>query len=112
MQKSIFEEKPYACNLCQARYKSDDSLKQHKRKEHGTDLLFKDFYDYFLEYYFPRIEKWAFVFRDVNYLTTNTHLEAFHRTFKETYLKKRSNVRVDFNLEMLFQFIENKKRKV
>ena len=77
----------------------------------GKDPEFNTFYEYLVTFYFPRIEKWAFVFRDVNCLTTNTHLEAFHKTFKKSYLKDRSNVRVDFNLEMLLRFIENKKRE-
>ena len=79
-------------------------------KNISSDLHFQTFYNYLLEWYFPRIEKWAFFFRGVNSLTTNTHLEAFHKSFKEIYLKRRSNFRVDFNIEMLTRFIEDKKR--
>lgn len=103
--KSRLYDLRYETNLV----KYNEKLAKFHEDINGDPHL-ETFYNYLVINYFPRIEKWAFVFRDVNSLTTNTHLEAFHKTFKEIYLKRRSNIRVDFNIEMLTRFIEDKQR--
>ncbi|XP_053402695.1 uncharacterized protein LOC128558002 [Mercenaria mercenaria] len=68
---------------------------------------FPAFYNYFQNQYLPRKEKWSLHLRKFglrNKITTNNHLESFHRTLKHIYFDGKHNHRLDELIEMLLKY--------
>ena len=66
------------------------------------------FLQYFVSYWLPKKEKWAYCYRLNSGINTNMYVEAFHRVFKYEYLKGKVNKRVDRCIHMLLQYDRNK----
>lgn len=90
--------------------KHDEKVKLfHEHCQKDPEL--KDFYDYLVVYYFNRMHEWAYVYKNQNCLNTNMHLESFHSTFKVCYLDRRAHLRVDFTINRLLQYLEDREHK-
>lgn len=89
---------------------NNTSDQQNDGSNSEFDLDLKDFLNFLQKNYFNRKEEWALFYRNTTSLTTNMHLEAFHKTFKHSYLKNTTNLRVDFTIKMLFQYLNAKER--
>ena len=70
--------------------------------------LSMEFYNYFQSEWLGRTESWAYCYRRGMGINTNMTVEAFHRVFKYSYLKGKTNRRVDNCLIGLMQFIRDK----
>ena len=99
-------------DLYKLRYEPDESFflsnLEKFRKEYAKNVLYSSFCAYLEENYFGRAQIWAFAYKGNTCITTNMHLESFHKTFKHSYLKKRANLRVDHTLEMLLKYLDDK----
>jgi hypothetical protein len=63
--------------------------------------IFELFGDYFSKYYIPKAALWARFGRLDSDVSCNMHLESFHRTLKERYLRRLGNRRIDFLMHRL-----------
>lgn len=68
----------------------------------------ESFHQYFQQFWPGRKQEWAFVFRKNCGINTNMYVEAFHRVFKYSYLKGKSNKRLDHCLMSLVKFARDK----
>lgn len=67
------------------------------------------FHDYLKSYYLSKENEWALCFRKYTHITTNMHLEAFHRSLKVDYMHGKKCNRLDETIAILFAFVRDKK---
>lgn len=67
------------------------------------------FQQYFMSYYEPRKQYWAYAFRKNAGISVNMILESFHETLKYSFLKKKKVKRLDTALEGILEYLNLQK---
>lgn len=82
----------------------------------GVGTVDSAFADYFERNYLGRVEEWAMCMRRFPHscTDTNNHTESFHRKLKNTFLERKTHIRIDRLVESLLekervQFLELKR---
>lgn len=65
------------------------------------------FGNYFESQYLGRVNQWAYCYRKQLNINTTMHIERFHRTFKEKYLKSKANTRMDSLITSILSFSDD-----
>ena len=76
--------------------------------ERLNNSIVNDFANYFDRYWVPCKEKWGYYYRVGLGINTNMFCKAFHRVFRNTYLKGKANKRVDKTFERIKKLTKGK----
>lgn len=66
------------------------------------------FSNYFISYYAPSVQSWAYCHRLNSGINTNMHIERMHRTLKHIYLQGKKVKRLDKSLHALMRYTRDK----
>lgn len=83
---------------------SDVCLTPSSLSKTGPESRYPDFGKYFDVHYLKRLDKWAYCKRLNLGINTSMHVESFHRTFKNNFLSRKANHRLDVALQAVMEF--------